>query len=150
MLFCLLIGITSVSFCKFSKKQIVKGNSITIDFTPEVISISDVTEEILSDFFMGEKPSLAVECAEGKSLPCTIAITGDMLKLNSAEISNAIKTLKTFYVRSTKDNGWLFSKNLKDWYRFYEFFTIETQVGLDVQRETPELKLGLHLKLTNN
>ncbi len=89
-----------------------------------IISINDVTQEMIEGGFFSANPHIIIEIPEGSQLPFGgVAIGGDFFSLEADKLSpQVINVVKTCYFRKTAET-FLFSTDLENWGQFYEFFT---------------------------
>jgi hypothetical protein len=112
----------------------------------QIISLTDLTEELINDFSQGNTPDMIVECRAGTYLPFTMSLTGEFVALEGAdETSLYLKLLQTCYVRCLGEGNFLFSTDLQQWKSHSEFFTGRVEVHVSLQDGVPAAGVDLDL-----
>ncbi len=109
-----------------------------------VIAISELTNEMIGDFFQTKSSPFILECAEGTMLPFDLSIQSEFLTLAADEASRTIHIIKTCYIKSV-DGTYFFSCDLRHWQEFEDFFSGYMGLVLHVNNGTPMLNLNVGL-----
>ncbi len=114
---------------------------------PQVLGLSDLTQQLIENFTQGNMTGTILECKEGEVLPFHLNLVSEYLELSPEEdCRQTIRILKTIYIKCDNEKEqFLFSADLLDWKEFLEFFTGQIGVSLNVQ-EAPQ-NFGLYLEL---
>lgn len=99
-----------------------------------VISVYDLTDQLLKEIMKGEHPEIAVEFSAHSFLPISFFLKGDVATfIENDRNCQYIEIKQTFYGRCIKKDEPFFSSNLKDWKPLLEFITGNASVALSIQ-----------------
>lgn len=135
----------SVAFAANHSVQIGGSSTHIMDARYRVISLSELTPDMVEDFFMGENgPSFVLECSEGSILPFRLSLKGEFLNLELDDTPSTIKVMKTCFINRVGDK-FLFTTDFKSWKNFEEFFTGVVGISLNVEEGIPTVGFNLEL-----
>lgn len=149
VLFIFFIGTSALMASTYEKVTVLSEQSskdktyLTTDQEIEVITVSDLMNNNLEDFFKGKTPHIALKCEKGINLPFKFLIKGNIVSVNPKD-SSTITAMETFYIRCMGE-FFLFSTNLTEWKKFLEFFQLEMGVSLNLLEGTPGVGLNIDL-----
>ncbi len=141
----LMVALSATS-AMFAANQSIHIGSKSHVMTPDnqVITLSELTKEMVEDFFAGKTSRFILECPQGAVLPFSLSLQGEFLSLSSDELPRTVKVLKTCYIKCV-DETFFFSADLQIWKDFHEFFTGMMGVSLNVNERTPTVGLNIEL-----
>lgn len=111
----------------------------------QIVSLSEVNEELLQDLFAGRRDQTMIECREGNYLPLQLNVQGDFLTIAGEKPTILLEIKKTCYLRCVEEHAFLFSLDGSEWYSFTELFTGRVAATLDNGDEGPAASLELIL-----
>jgi hypothetical protein len=132
----------------------LSGNATSVDFSIKpkswekhtenlkVMSLSEISEQVLNEIMQGEHPDLAVQFSKGTQLPINFFLIGDLVNLTEDQINfGRIEIQQTFYARYA-GGELILSVNLKKWKPLLEFITGNASVVLSIQNQEPSITFG--------
>lgn len=135
----------SVAFSANHSVQIGGSSPHIMDTRYRVIPLSELTPDMVEDFFLGKKgPSFVLECTEESILPFRLSLNGDFLNLELEDTPSKIKVMKTCFINRVEDT-FLFTTDFKAWKKFEEFFTGVVGISLNVEEGSPTVGFNLEL-----
>jgi hypothetical protein len=109
------------------------------------ISLLDLDESVMQDFYLGKMGETIVECPEGARLPLKLIVKGQFLSLEPAA-PLCLTVLRTCYIRwMGGGENILFSSDLQTWKGAGEFFTGELRASIEKESGAP--LAALHFEL---
>ncbi len=116
--------------------------SFSLWANPQIVSLNDVTEELIEQFKKGQIQSLIIECTEDTKLPLDLQLTGTVVSLTGTESSQlTLRILKTFYLKFEEDSLSA-SSDLKTWRDITEFLTGNIHALFQSESSNPKVILG--------
>ncbi|KAF3361464.1 hypothetical protein PHSC3_001838 [Chlamydiales bacterium STE3] len=110
----------------------------------QVVALSELTQDMIEDFFTGKTPQSILECPSGSVLPFNLSLKGEFLALEVEDTYSNIKILKTCFIKRLEDT-FVFSTDLQHWKDFQEFFTGRVGVSLNIEEGTPSVGFNIEL-----
>lgn len=142
-MFLVLIG-ASTAFAANHSIEIGKPVHHAPNVECQVYSLSELTKDMLEDFFAGKTPGVVIECSQGAILPFSLSLKGEFLSLEESDTLRTIEVIKTCFIKFDKKT-FLFSTNLQEWKDFKGFFTGRMGISLNVDQEVPAVDINIEL-----
>ena len=142
-LFCIVSATSTASAVGYHMHLRGLTNDRNREF--QVIRLSEITEEMIQDFFTGKRSQWVLECPEGSVLPFHFSVKGEFLAVE--DTWSEVKVLKNCFIKRLNDK-FLFSTDLQQWKEFQNFFS--GKIGVALNLEEGDLTLGCHLELNEN
>lgn len=140
------LGIALASMSAALTAQAIAGDTCSVETEYQIITLTDLTQKTIADFFADGAEHFVLECTEGMILPLNLSFKGEFLALDIDGASCMIKVLQTCYIKSV-DGTLLFSSDVHDWKTFQEFFTGMMSVSLNVVEG--DVAVGLCIELNS-
>ncbi len=141
---CFVLAGASTAFAVNHSMRIGGTASHITDTGCEVITLAELTKEMVEDFFTGKAPQVILECMQGSNLPFNLSLKGEFLALEAEDNPGALKVLKTCFIKSVGDT-FFFSSDLHNWKDFQEFFTGAIEVTLNADEGTPIIGFNIDI-----
>ncbi|MFI5343019.1 MAG: hypothetical protein ACHQUC_02235 [Chlamydiales bacterium] len=110
-----------------------------------VIKLTDLSQELLQDYFSGKCEDIVLECSEGTSLPLNLTMRGDFVLMEGGEQTlQTIRILNTCYIKCSGEE-FLFSVDLETWKEFFDFFT--GSFGIEIHLQENGVQIGCNVEL---